>query len=68
MLRSDCWAAHGSAHCREADEACVEVVDVLLGAGAARKPSFNRWNEPPENLASDALADHLRAHGFAPEA
>ena len=60
------WAAHGSANCREADEDYLAVVDLLLDAGAAREPSFNRWNEPPEALASDAVAEHLRARGFAP--
>jgi ankyrin repeat protein len=61
------WAAHGSANCREADEDYIAVIDLLLDAGATREPSFNRWNEPPENLASDGVADHLRARGFAPE-
>jgi ankyrin repeat protein len=61
------WAAHGSAHCREADEDYIAVIDLLLDAGAARDASFNRWHEPPEQLASDAAADHLRARGFAPE-
>src|SRR6185295_1058934 len=51
------WAAHGSANCREADEDYVAVIDQLLDAGATRPPSFNNWNEPPENLASDAVAD-----------
>jgi ankyrin repeat protein len=61
------WAAHGSANCREADDDYVAVVDLLLAAHAERAPSFNRWNEAPENLASEVVADHLRAHGFAPE-
>jgi len=62
------WAAHGSANCREADDDYIGVIDLLLAAGAGRDVSFNRWNEPPESLASDAVADHLRARGFAPEA
>ncbi len=61
------WAAHGSVHCRAADEDYIAVIDQLLDAGATRDPSFNRWNEPPESHASDAVADHLRARGFAPE-
>jgi ankyrin repeat protein len=61
------WAAHGSVHCREADADYLAVIERLLDAGAGREPSFNRWNEPPEALASDAVADHLRARGFAPE-
>lgn len=61
------WAAHGSANCREADDEYIAVIDLLLDAGADRPTSINQWNEPPENLASDAVADHLRARGFAPE-
>ncbi len=60
------WAAHGSANCREADDDYVAVIDQLLEAGAAREPSFNHWGEPPERLASEAVAEHLRARGFAP--
>jgi ankyrin repeat protein len=60
------WAAHGSGNCREADEAYAGVIDLLIAAGASRQPSFNRWGEPPEALASDAVAGHLRATGFAP--
>ena len=60
------WAAHGSANCRSADDDYLAVVDLLLRAGATRAPSYNKWNEPPENLASGAVADHLRARGFAP--
>lgn len=61
------WAAHGSANCREADEDYVAAIDLLLDAGADRDASFNHWNEPPENLASETVADHLRARGFTPE-
>lgn len=61
------WAAHGSANCREADDDYIAVADLLLEARAERPPSFNKWNEPPEKLASEAVADHLRARGFAPE-
>jgi ankyrin repeat protein len=59
------WAAHGSAHCREADPDYIAVIDLLLDAKSERAPSYNKWNEPPENLASDAVADHLLARGFA---
>ncbi len=62
------WAAHGSANCRSADDEYIAIVDLLLEAKSEREPSFNRWNEAPESLASDAVADHLRARGFAPEA
>lgn len=61
------WAAHGSANCRTADDDYIAVIDQLLDAGAERAPSYNHWKEPPEALASDAVADHLRARGFAPE-
>jgi ankyrin repeat protein len=60
------WAAHGSANCRSADDAYIEIIDKLLDAGAEREPSFNKWNQPPEALASEQVADHLRARGFAP--
>jgi hypothetical protein len=53
------WAAHSSAHCRDADEDYMAVIDLLLDAGSARAPSYNKWNEPPESLASEAVADHL---------
>lgn len=62
------WAAHGSANCREADEDYVAVIDLLLAAGATREPSYNHWKEPPENLCSDAVEEHLRARGFVPKA
>lgn len=61
------WAAHGSANCRDADEDYVAVVDLLLDAGARREPSFNHWNEPPENLCSEAVEEHLRQRGFVPK-
>jgi ankyrin repeat protein len=60
------WAAHGSANCRDADQDYIEVIDLLLAAGPERPPSFNKSGEPPELLASDTVADHLRARGFAP--
>ena len=59
------WAAHGSANCRSADEDYLAVVDLLLEAAAAREPSFNRWNEAPERLASRRVARRLRERGFA---
>src|SRR5206468_8066351 len=59
------WAAHGSANCRDADDDYVAVTDLLIDARAEREPSFNKLGEPPEDLASDVVADHLRARGFA---
>jgi hypothetical protein len=52
-------------NCREADADYIAVIDLLLDAKSERAPSYNKWNEPPENLASDAVADHLAARGFA---
>jgi ankyrin repeat protein len=54
------WAAHGSANCRRADEDYGEIVEALLGAAATREAATNRWNEPPEALASPAVAARLR--------
>ncbi len=60
------WTAHGSVHCRPADDEYIAIIDLLLEAGSEREPSYNKWNEPPESLASEAVADHLRVRGFAP--
>ncbi len=60
------WAAHGSHYCRSADDDYTEVIDLLLAAGVDRALTYNKWNEPPEALASEAVAEHLRARGFAP--
>ena len=61
------WAGHGSANCRDADTDYIAVIDLLLDAGAGRAASFNNSKEPPEALASEGVADHLRARRFAPE-
>ena len=50
------WAAHGSQNCRQADPDYCEIVEMLLAAGADRETSINRWNEPPESMASRAVA------------
>lgn len=60
------WAAHGSRHCRRADEDYCAVIDLLLARGADRESSFNRWGAPPEALSSRRVAAHLRGRGFAP--
>jgi ankyrin repeat protein len=60
------WAAHGSTHHEGAGADPVACVEALLDAGAARAPSINRWEEPPESLASPAVAALLRARGFTP--
>jgi hypothetical protein len=49
------WAAHGSRECRQADDDYCAVVDVLRAAGATRKASINRFNEP-EGMATKRVA------------
>ena len=60
------WAAHGSQNCRRADDAYCAIVELLLDAGSAREPAINKWNEPPESMASRRVAALLRRRGFAP--
>jgi ankyrin repeat protein len=60
------WAAHGSRYCRTADDDYIAVVDLLLDRGVDRPLTYNNWGDPPEALASEAVAEHLRARGFAP--
>src|SRR5207249_4462670 len=55
------WAAHGSRHFRDADSDYEQVIQALLEAGADRASSINRWNAPPESLASPAIAELLKA-------
>ncbi|HKV51261.1 MAG TPA: ankyrin repeat domain-containing protein, partial [Gemmatimonadaceae bacterium] len=57
------WAAHGSGQHRGHDDTYIAIVDALLDAGAERLPSLNKWDEPPENLASPGVAKHLAARG-----
>jgi ankyrin repeat protein len=61
------WAAHGSAHCRRADDDYVAVVGALLDAGASREASVNRWGEPPEAMSRRAVRRLLEQRGFAPQ-
>ena len=60
------WAAHGSRHGREDDDAYAAVVTALLDAGASREPSINKWGEPPEAMASPRVVALLKERGFAP--
>ncbi|MCC6650584.1 MAG: ankyrin repeat domain-containing protein [Candidatus Eisenbacteria bacterium] len=60
------WAAHGSQNCRNADEDYIAVIDALLASGVDRALTLNKWGEPPEGLASEGVAEHLRERGFAP--
>lgn len=57
------WAAHGSGQHRGRDDTYIAIVDALLAAGAERLPSINRWGEPPEGMASPAVAKQLVARG-----
>ena len=59
------WASHGSGQHRGHDDTYIAIVDALLAAGAGRLPSINRWGEPPESMASPAVAKHLIASGAA---
>lgn len=60
------WAAHGSTNCRQADDDYVAIVSALLDAGSDRATSINRWNEPPEDMASRRVTALLIERGFAP--
>ena len=50
------WAGHGSANCRSADDDYCAVVNLLCGVGATRDASINRFNEPPEDMATPRVA------------
>ncbi len=50
------WAAHGSRNCRAADDEYGEIVHLLRAAGATREASINKWQQPPESLASERVA------------
>jgi Ankyrin repeats (3 copies) len=54
------WAAHGSKNCRPADDDYLAIVLALLDAGADRKSSINKWNEPAENLGSEKIDAFLK--------
>jgi len=61
------WAAGGSRYCRPgADEEYCIVIRLLLAAGATRTPSINRWNEPPEALASRRVRALFKTLRFIP--
>jgi ankyrin repeat protein len=54
------WAAHGSCHCRSADDDYLAVVDLLLAAGASREAVLDGQGEAPEGMASRRVAARLR--------
>lgn len=58
------WAAHGSTHCRRADESYCAIVDTLIDAGAEYPAAINRWNEPPQGMASSRVRARLIERGF----
>jgi ankyrin repeat protein len=60
------WAAHGSAHCRSADEDYAAIIERLLAAGSRIEFALNREGKPPDALASPAVAQLLRERGFVP--
>jgi len=59
------WACHGSANCRQDDAGYIQVVDQLVAAGARREFAVNRWGTTEVAMASEKVAEHLRARGFA---
>jgi ankyrin repeat protein len=60
------WAAHGSTNCKEAGSDHCAVAASLLDAGSDRATSINRWDEPPETMATPEFQELLRSRGFAP--
>lgn len=54
------WAAHGSCHCRKADDDYLAVVEALLAAGACREAVLNGRGEVLEGMASRRVAARLR--------
>jgi ankyrin repeat protein len=60
------WAAHGSTYCRRADESYCAIVDTLVDAGAEYPAAVNRWNQPPQGMASSRVRARLIERGFVP--
>jgi len=59
------WAAHGSRFSRPGhDDEYLAVTRMLLDVGASRTASYNKWQESPESMASEAVATLLRERGF----
>lgn len=59
------WACHGSINARPGhDEDYSAIAGLLLDAGSSRAESINEWGEPPESMASAAVAAVLRERGF----
>jgi ankyrin repeat protein len=58
------WACHGSQHAHGTPAHYQEIVDQLIENGATREAAMNRWGEPPEQMATEAIARHLAERGF----
>lgn len=56
------WAAHGSKHCRDADDDYCGVIDALLNAGADHASSVNRFGIGPEAVGSQRVAARLKSN------
>ena len=60
------WASHGSTNSRPGSDAdYIAITEMLLAAGSTRAESYNKWGESPESMASVAVAEVLKARGFA---
>jgi ankyrin repeat protein len=55
------WAAHGSRHCRAADDDYCAIVDMLLAAGANWADAINAWGVAPESVASEKVTALLKS-------
>jgi ankyrin repeat protein len=55
------WAAHGSTNSRHGSaESYAAIVTLLMTSGATQAESINRWNEPPDAMATEMVAALLR--------
>jgi hypothetical protein len=43
------------------------IVDTLIDAGAEYQAAVNRWQEPPQGMASGRVRARIVARGFAPK-
>ncbi len=59
------WCAHGSAWCRSPGGDYAAVAERLVAAGADVRAGGNRWGATLTEMASDEVAELLRAHGAA---
>jgi ankyrin repeat protein len=52
------WAAHGSVHCRDADDEYCTVVEMLLDA-SADPTCINRWGVGPASIGTSRVAGFM---------